>query len=200
MLTCYGVAGPELIRRIMDSDGLIERHTAAAQALYGGEDGRIQRAAFGFALLSVAGEVMGIDTAVVKEAFDRWLAEDVVNALDDNFQIAKSILDLIDTRIRSSIIEISTDDDDEWNTSGEAGSSYQRRDGWYDDTHVYLLSKVVNKLRDGHGQHKFYKWCKDHDLIKTRSGDGNTVPVPIIKPRKMAVAFDLERLRSVIDA
>lgn len=196
LLTYYGTVGPEFIRRIMD-DNLTERHRAALQALYNGEDGRIQRAASGFALLSVAGEVMGIDTAVVKDSFDRWMAEDVVNALNDNFQIAKKIHNFIDPRLNNSIVRIA-DEPDEWDTSGEAGSTYQKRDGWFDDTYVYLLPDVVDKLREGYGRNKFYKWFKENDLIKGGEGSKNTVYVPMIKPRKRGVAFHLERLREFV--
>lgn len=207
-LACnYGTAGPEFVRRIMDMGDLKERHVRAVHSIYSGEDGRLRRAAAGFAMLALAGEIMEIETAVVKEAFDRWIGEGVANALDDGHQTAKRILDFIDREMRASIIEIAEERDDEGedafddlNTSGEVGNSYRARAGWYEGDDVYLLPSTVDKLREGISKTAFYEWLRERQIISTRPGQsGHTVYVPRLKPRRTAVKFDVARLREAVE-
>ncbi len=96
----YGTAGPTLVRRIVDKgeDEIRRLYEDALKALYQGEDSKVQRAAMSFATLVVAGEVMDIETRVVREAWERWLAEGVDKALDDFHQMGVGMLEFIDAK------------------------------------------------------------------------------------------------------
>jgi hypothetical protein len=205
LIGCYGVAGPEFVRRLMaHPDGDVRRRwTEATRALYAGADNRIERAAAGFGLLVVAGEIMSIETAVVKQAFDAWLLTGVEAALDDNVMILRAIRDHVDANLGSSILPLSQEDD-EFDPTGEAGLSYRARDGWFigegDEMAVFLLPPVLDRLRDGHGKTTFYGWLKDRELIRKRSDRGNTVRVPRLKKQTYAVAFNWANVRAELDA
>ena len=121
----YGTAGPELVGRIvkMGEDDVRRRYKDALSALYDGDDSKLERAAASFATLVVAGKIMDIETEVVREVWERWLKEDVDKALDDFHQMAVGILDFIDARRGSSIVELEEpdlDDEAQWEQqSGE---------------------------------------------------------------------------------
>lgn len=203
LFDCYGVAGPEFMRRLMGlPDGEAYRMWGeATRALYDGSDSRIERAAGGFALLIVAGQIIEIETDVVRQAFSEWLATGVEAALDDNLMILRSIRDHVDANQGSSILPLSPEDDD-WDQTGEAGSSYRAREGWFtgegDGMRIYLLPQVLNRLRDGHGRNAFYDWLKERGLIEC-GGQRVAVRVPRLKKATYAVAFDWAKVRDTLD-
>jgi putative DNA primase/helicase len=203
LMRCYGVVGPEFVRRLqgLEWGALGRRWFELTRDLYGGEDARVQRAAGGFALLALAGEIMDFDTEVVRVAFDDWQARSS-EIVDDNLQIARRVLDFIDARMNSSILPLANDEgdlgDELDSKTGEGGYSYRERDGWYSDGLVWLLPAVLDKLRQGHGRNVFYQWCADQGVIKRRSsGQGWTRDVPKLTPRKTAILFDLDKLREI---
>lgn len=199
----YGVAGPEFVRRLIAMpDGEAYRLWGdATRTLYAGADARIERAAAGFALLIVAGRIMEIETDVVEQAFADWLATGVEAALDDNLMILRAIRDHVDANLGSSILPLSHEDD-EWDQTGEAGSSYRAREGWFsgedDCMRIYLLQPVLNRLRDGHGRNAFYDYLKERGLIVT-SGGRVATRVPRLKKTTYAVSFDWAKVRQTLD-
>lgn len=69
----FGTAGSELVRWVIAGCDVRGAFVEAKASLYKGEDTRLQRAASSFATLIVAGQVMEIETGVVKEVWDRWV-------------------------------------------------------------------------------------------------------------------------------
>jgi hypothetical protein len=203
LFDCYGVAGPEFVRRLLAMpDGEAYRMWGeATRALYAGADARIERAAAGFALLIVAGRIMEIEIEVVRQVFVEWLATGVEAALDDNLMILRAIRDHVDTNLASSILPLA-DEDDEWDKTGEVGMSYRAREGWFsgegNEMIIYLLPPVLNRLREGHGRNVFYEWLKDRGLV--RCGEQRVaVRVPRLKKTTYAIAFDWAKVRDILD-
>jgi hypothetical protein len=205
LLDCYGVAGPEFVRRLlaMPEGDTYRMWGEATRSLYSGSDSRVERAAAGFALLLVAGQIMEIETDVVRVAFADWVASGVEAALDDNLMILRALRDHVDANLNSSILPLAVEDDD-WDQTGEAGSSYRAREGWFtgegDEMTIYMLPPVLDRLRDGHGKTTFYGWLKARELIRTRADRGNTIKVPRLKKTTYAVAFDWAKVRETVDA
>ena len=163
----YGTAGRELIRRLIDIDDLPERHMRALHHLYDGEDGKIQAAAFAFAILIVVGEIMEIDTSVVDEAFTQWLTEDVDQALDDCFQCAETMLDFIEAKKGVTIRKLIQEDelDPEFDDEAEETPSSRDRDGWYEGDDIYLRAAVAGKFADGIKRERFYDWLIEKGIM-----------------------------------
>lgn len=216
LMTYYGVAGPEFVKRLRGRElrAAWDRHTTA---LYPGPDSRIQRAAGGFALLSLAGEIMGIEADVVATAFGEWADSGVDEAVDDNLQVAKLILEHVNSHMGSTILPIASASSDlggtgSWDTgdsgTGEAGTSYRARDGWYANAdpeecrydRVWLTDGCLDGLRQQHGRQLFNEWAGEKGVVVRATNGGWKSWVPRSKPRKSGVLFNLDRLRDVAGA
>ena len=209
----YGTAGPELVGRIvkMGEDDVRRRYKDALSALYDGDDSKLERAAASFATLVVAGKIMDIETEVVREVWERWLKEDVDKALDDFHQMAVGILDFIDARRGSSIVELEEpdlDDEARWEQQSGEKHSYQARDGWHhivdergtEREYCYLTSKTMKVLFNGMGAQKCYGWLCDRAIVAKRQGQsGYTMKVPVLRRSASAVRIDVVALRRVVE-
>ncbi len=201
----HGTAGPEFVRRIMGMDDLRSRFDACVRALYHGEDSRIERAAGSYAQMMLAGEVMGIDTAVVVEAWEAWLAEvEASHVTDDHVSIARRIVDFVDERLNSSIIRIGSkhedgyEDDDEDEVS-ERGYSSRDRDGWYDDEYIYLTSRCLDKLLGGFDKTTFCEVMVERGAMEKPQKDRWVGYIPrMTKPRRQAFFFMEDALRAMV--
>ncbi|MDV7271941.1 hypothetical protein RYZ20_13655 [Thioclava sp. A2] len=204
---CYGVAGPEFVRRLMDIDDgdLRARHRAALLDLYAGGDSRLERAAASYAQLIVAGEIMGIDTTVVSDAWRAWLDGVVeANVMDDHVGLARRIVDLIDAEMNAGIIRIGSAQDDDYGNSDEVddevterGYSSRTRLGWYDEERVYLASGTLDKMLRGFDKGAFCDWAVENGAMIRPQSDRRTGWIPKLTPRRQAYWFDENGLRSV---
>lgn len=216
LLACYGVLGPAFVRKLVaiPEDRLRAMWDDATVALYSGDDQRIERVAAGFALLVVAGQIMEIDTGVAMVAFKAWEASGVHIALDDNSAILQEIVEFVDARLNATIIplrEVNDEDrgmedsegEDRAGTTGEAGGSSRDRDGWYEnggeDRVVYLTSKTLKTLRQGHGTQAFNKFLMDNRLIIPGSKTRPAKKVPKLSGSVSAYAFHWQAVLDYLD-
>lgn len=201
----YGTAGPEFVRRIMGMDDLRARFDAHVSALYDGDDARIERAAGSYAQLMLAGEIMGIDTTVVVEAWGAWLEEvKASNVTDDHVGIARRIVDFVDERLNSSIIRIGSkhedgyEDDDEDEVS-ERGYSSRDRDGWYDADNIYLTARCLDKLLGGFDKTTFCEVMVERGAMVKPQKDRWVGYIPrMAQPRRQAFFFVEDALRAMV--
>lgn len=199
----YGTAGPALVQRILDGFDVHTAFDAAAVWLYQGEDAKLQRASYSFAALIVAGEIMDINTEVVKEVWDRWIDEDVSKAMDDFQTMGSELLAFIDEQMGAMIVELEEADEngEDWGGTGEAGRSYSGYKGWYRveglKTVAYLRAEAFKPFFTM-GRNKCYAWLGAHLIIAQKRGQ-YTMPTPVLKRNVMTVRVDVDVLRKVVE-
>lgn len=202
IMATYGVAGRVFIKQLrqIDKEALVERWDRATRDLYDGEDPRVQRIASGFAMLTVAGDIMEIETDVVRQAFDGVMEDGVMEKTDDCLQVAKDLMGHIGRNLGTSILPLRANDDfDGFGVDdGLAAQSYKPRDGFYLENTIFLFPEVLDKIRGGLGKKVFNAWAREHSFMKPRANRGWTHKVPGVKPEAWAVWIELDRLREVV--
>lgn len=201
----YGTAGPEMVRRVLAGFDVVDAFDQATASLYQGEDAKLQRAAQSFASLIVAGRIMDIDASVVKEVWDRWIAEDVTKAMDDFQTMGRELLGFIEEQMGAKIVELEEEDDDgdDWGGTGEAGRSYSGYKGWYrvegDRTIAYIRSDALKPFMSM-GRNKCYDWLSKWSVIgRGDHGNQRTGRTPVLKRKVMTIRVDVDALRSAVD-